>query len=425
MSFASSLFGVTYGGSQSGSSDDWITAGMTGAGGPTFAGAAVNEQIALRVTAVYRAIALISEAVAMLPIDVLQRVGDRREDRGDHPIAQILRNPNELMTAADLQGTIQMHALQYGNGFMDIQRNGRGDPIALWPLLPDRTRLIGRKGMVDEREIVCETTIEGRMHRIDPADIIHIHGLAFDGLRGYSPLFLARQAVGLALGLEEFGSKFFGNDAKSGGFLQHPGKLGDGARKNLQDSMGAQGGLTNAHRVKILEEGMEFKATTVSPEDSQFLATRGFQVEEIARLYGVPLHMIQSQAKTTSWGSGVAQMSLGFLIYTLSPWLVRSEQELGRKLFTEAELGAGFFLRYNVNALLRADAKTRAEFYTKGLNKATGWMARNEVRALEDLNPDDIENKAPAPGGPPPFAEPDDDTEEPDDEPDDDEDDGE
>ena len=418
MSFASSLFGITYGGSQSGSSDGWITAGMMGAGGPTFAGAAVNEQLALRVTAVYRAIALISEAVAMLPIDVLQRVGDRREDRGDHPIAQLLRNPNELMTAADLQGTTQMHALQYGNGYQDIQRNGRGEPVALWPLLPDRTRPIGQKGMTDERVIVYETTVAGRWHRIIPADIIHIHGLAFDGLRGYSPLFLARQAVGLALGLEEFGAKFFGHDAKSGGHIEHPGKLGPEAQKNLQDSMAAQGGLQNAHRVKILEEGMKFVPTTISPEDSQFLATRGFQVEEIARLYGVPLHMIQSQAKTTSWGSGVAQMSLGFLIYTLSPWLVRSEQELGRKLLTEEEITAGFFLKYNVNALLRADAKTRAEFYTKALSKATGWMGRTEVRALEDLNPDDIENEASAPVGMGPFREPD----EPDEEPDDDED---
>ena len=138
---------------------------------------------------------------------------------------------------------------------------------------------------------------------------------------------------------------------------------------------------------------MKFNATTIAPEDSQFLMTRTFQVEEIGRLYGIPLHMLQSHAKSTSWGSGLAQMSLGFLIYTLAPWLTRWEQELTRKLFSEAEQDAGYYVRHNVNALLRSDPATRASYYTAALNMSTGWMVRDEVRALEDMNPDGIENE--------------------------------
>lgn len=417
MSLASSLFAVSFGGSQSSSGDGWISQGLFGVvGGPTYAGVAVDEQRALKFTAVYRSVALISEAVAMLPIDVMQRIGNRREDRSDHPIAILLKNPNPLMTAFDLWCAVQAHSLQYGNGYLEIQRTQGGTPIALWPLLPDRTRPTTMEAGFDDRRVVYQTVVSGKFFKILPADVVHIHGLGFDGLRGYSPIQLARQGVGLALGLEEFGAKFFGNDARSGGFVEHPGKLGAEAQKNLQDSFEAQGGLKNAHRIKVLEEGMKFNATTITPEDSQFLLTRSFQVEEIARLYGIPLHMLQSQAKSTSWGSGIAQMSLGFLIYTLQPWLTRWEQELGRKLLTKGERADGFFIRFNVNALLRADAKTRADFYEKALDTAAGWMGRQEVRALEDLNPDDIENIAPQPLGMAP-APPDDDDDETDDDP--------
>jgi HK97 family phage portal protein len=422
MGLASSLFAVAFGGSQSSSSDGWISQGLFTGGEPTFAGVAVDEQKALTFSAVFRSVVLISDAVSMLPIEVRQRVGDRRVERPNHPVAKLLENPNELMAPINLFGAVQGHTLQYGNGYLDIQRTQGGEPIKLWPLLPDRTRpaAVVSDG---ERRIAYRTVVDGQVITAEPANVAHIRGLSFDGIRGYSPLWLARQSVGLALGLEEFGAKFFGNDAKSGGFLEHPGKLGDAARKNLTDSMDAQGGIENAHRVKILEEGMKFNPTTVSPEDSQFLLTRTFQVEDIARFYGIPLHMLQSQAKTTSWGTGIAQMSLGFVIYTLLPWLIRWEQELARKLFTEQEIEEGFFLRFVVNALLRAAAIDRAKFYTAALNTSTGWMDRQEVRDLEDLNPDEIENTAPQTMGMVPPPDDDDEPEEPIDE-DEDEDDG-
>lgn len=402
MSFAASLFAVTGRSVTTASNDGWESVFGVPFGGRTFAGTWVDEQTALTVSAVFRAVALISEAVAMLPIDVFQRVaeGDRpgaptiRVEHPDHPAARLLRRPNQHMNSVDLRSAVQSHALQYGNGYVEVQRNQGGEPIALWPLFPDRTRPqpVTAGG---ERVIVYRTMVDGKPFDVQPPDVAHVRGLGFDGIRGYSPLALARQGIGLAKALEEFGAKFFGNEARSGGFLEHPGKLSPEAHKNLRESMEAQGGLDNAHRLKILEEGMKYNAITIAPEDAQFLLTRSFQVEEIARLYGIPLHMLQSHAKSTSWGSGIAQMSLGFLIYTVAPWLVRWEQELETKLLTEEERRGGYFIKHNVNALLRADAATRAKFYTAALNRATGWMSRNEVRALEDLNPDDVVNEGP------------------------------
>jgi HK97 family phage portal protein len=416
MSFIGSLFGVAFGPSQSSSGDGWISQGLFGVGGgPTFAGVLVDEQRALTFSAVYAAVSIIAEAVGMLPIDLMRKDGENSVEVTDHPVARVLKKPNPIMNAVDQTTAIQGHGLQYGNGYEEIQRTEGGEPIALWPLRPDSTSPVA----VDrdsERRIVYQTTVGSEQISLEPSNVIHIRGLGFDGLRGYSPLFLARQGVGLGLALEEFGSKFFGNDAKSGGFLEHPGKLSDEAVARLQKQKEAQGGLSNAHRMKILEEGMKFNPTTISPEDSQFLMTRTFQVEEIARIYKVPLHMLQSQAKSTSWGSGIAQMSLGFAIYTLGVWLVRWEQELTWKLLKPEEIAQGYYIKINVNALLRADAKTRADVYTKALNTSTGWMSRNEVRALEDLNPDEIENTAPQPFGEAPPADDDDELEETDDE---------
>jgi HK97 family phage portal protein len=372
----------------------------------TFAGPHVDEKRAMTITAVFRSVSLIAEAVAMLPIVVMQRDGERRERVEDHPLNELFANPNDLMNPVDLRAATQAHALQYGNGYQNIQRTAAGQPVRLWPLLPDRTRLTPMEVGKGDRELIYVTTIDGEQFSLDPADVAHIRGLSFDGIRGYSPLQLARQGLGLALALEEYGSKFFSNDAKSGGVIEHPGPLSKPAQDRLREAWNAQSGLGRAHMVKVLEEGMKFNATSIPPEDAQFLMTRTFQVEEVARLYGIPLHMLQSQAKSTSWGSGIAQMSLGFLIYTVMPWLLRWEQELGRKLLTEQERDDGMYLRHNVSALLRSDPATRSAFYTAALNSATGWMTRAEVRALEDLNPDDIENMTPnaVPFASPPAA---------------------
>lgn len=379
------FFGGLFAGSYSVSNEGhWLTHAVAPL---THAGTAVSEQTALRLTAVYSAIRIISESVSQLPVDILRRDGDRNLNQRKHPLRPLFnKQPNPWMSAVNMRCTLQAHALGWGNGYAEIQRNQAGDPIGLWPLLPDRTRPVCEQAG-ETLDFYYETTINGRQFRLAPGNVLHVLGLSFDGLTGYSPLWMARQAAGLGLALEEFGAKFFGNDSKSGGFLKHPGRLSKQAQKNLEESMDEQGGLDNAHRMKVLEEGMEYQPITIAPEDAQFLKTREFQVEEIARLYGVPLFMLQSHSKDTSWGTGISEQSLGFLRYTVNPWLTRWEQEGDRKLFDERERELDYYMAHDPSSMLRSDAKGRAEFYTKALNPQTGWMERDEVRRWEDLNP--------------------------------------
>jgi HK97 family phage portal protein len=384
MSFLAKLFATS--GSDAVSSDNhWMFRTFS----PTHAGTRVGEHNAMTLPVVYSAVGIIADSVAQLPIAVMWAADGKREERRDHAASQVLSNrPNPYMMPFTLRGTIQSHALLWGNGYMEIQRDGAGRPIGLWPLLPDRTDRWSPNPAEGYR-----TTINGSMEHLPVENVVHIPALGFDGLRGYSPVWMARQAVGLGLALEEFAGKFFANDAKSGGFLEHPAKLSEEAKEKIIESMDRQGGLTNAHRMKVLEEGMKFHQTTIPPEDAQFLESRNFQIEEIARLYRVPLHMLMNQSKDTAWGSGIAQMMLGFLTFTLAPWIIRWEQELSAKLLTAKEIADGYYLKFNVSALLRGDATARQAFYTAALSPQTGWMSRNEVRALEDLNPDDVQNQ--------------------------------
>jgi HK97 family phage portal protein len=191
----------------------------------------------------------------------------------------------------------------------------------------------------------------------------------------------------MGLAMEKFGAKFFANDSKSGGFLQHPGKLGDEGVKNVAAGFNAQGGPDNAFKIKVLEEGMKFISTTIPPDDAQFLSSREFQVAEIARIYRVPLVLLQSMEKSSSWGSGIEQMMIGFVVWTIQPWLVRWEQEMNRKLLSDAERAAGYFIKFNLNALLRGDMKARGQFYKDLFG--IGAINPNEIRSLEDMNPYD------------------------------------
>lgn len=384
-----SIFGSIFGGPVA-------TPGTSGffgmlSGPRTDAGTHVSEWNAVKLPAVYACVGLISDAIAQLPIHVYQRKKDgTREHRGDHVVEHLLnRQPNNRMTAFALRKTFLNHVLLWGNGYTEVQKRGDGTPAGLWLALPDRTW----PQLQPDGTLVYHTTIRrpgrdgAQTVTIEPPDVLHVPALGFDGVVGYSPVAVARQAIGLGLAMEEFGAKFFGNDAKSGGFLKHPGKLSETAKQNIAESMMNQGGLDNAHRPKVLEEGMEFQQTTIPPEDAQFLESRDFQVAEIARIYRVPLHMIQSVSGSTSWGSGLAEMSMGFARFTLDPWMIPIEQEFNNKLFTERERDQGFYVRHDTSDLLRSDMEARSKYYTAALNPATGWLTREEVRQAEDRNP--------------------------------------
>ncbi|PSJ64497.1 phage portal protein [Mesorhizobium ephedrae] len=401
MSLFASLFGSTYQNAGSLTSPSGWLMQIIG-GGKTNSGVAVSEHTALRLTPVYACVNRISNPLAWFPLRIYRtRPAGGKEavlpgnGPGQHPFAsRIGVRPNDLMSSRTVRKTTQGHALLWGNGYGEIERNGRGQAVGLYPLLPDRTGPVRRDG-----EHWYETTIDGRRHRLDPDNVIHIMDQSQDGYVGMSQIALHREAVALGIATETFGGKFFANDAKSGGFLLHPGRLGPQAHQNLTRPGGekerssespasrleSQGGLENAHRVKVLEEGMKFVQTTIPPEDAQFLGTREFQIAEIARIFDVPLILLQSHEKTTSWGSGIEQLMIGFIRQTVGPWVDAWEQELNWKLFTEEEKEQGFYVKFNVNALLRGDMKTRAEFYNKIF--AVGGFSPNRILQLEDEDP--------------------------------------
>lgn len=377
-----SLLAVIFGNSHSVDDDNgWFTRNF---GGVTHADVRVDEFNSLEVTVVYSAIGILSDSMAVLPADIIEVKDDgTRKDDSKHSLHRVLNlRANPFMSAFTFKNTLTAHLTGWGNGYAEIQRDQKGDVIALWPLLPDRTRPVRKNGSVR-----YETVIDGQMISLPAENVLHIPAMGFDGLIGYSQLYLARQAIGLAKGAEEYGSKFFANEARSGGFVQYPGTLGPVGQKNLADSVNEQGGLKNAQRIKVLEEGAKFVATTIPPEEAQFLQTRTFQIEEIARMYRVPLFMLQSQSKSTAWGTGLGEMTVGFVKFTLQPWIMRWEQELTFKCLMPSEIDKGVAVKFNVNAFLRGDSKSRSEFYAKALNPQAGWMEQNEVRALEDLNP--------------------------------------
>lgn len=353
-------------------------------GARTKAGIHVNEFSALNLPAVYACVSRIANPIGMFPIQVFQRSANGvAEAADDHRLNTILRRrPNPYMTPRTLKKTGQTHALLWGNAYLEIQRNNRGEAVGLWPLLPWATS-VERKG----EGLRYRTIIDGQSFPLPGEDVIHVMDLSLDGYCGLSQIQLARASVGLAQAAEQFGEKFFSNDAKSGGFLQHPGKLGDKAVGNIQESFEEQGGLDNAHRVKVLEEGMKYVSTTIPPDDAQFLSTREFQIAEIARIYNVPLSLLQSNTRDTSWGSGIEQMMIAFVVHTLQPWAEAWEQEINWKCFSEREREQGYFVKFNMNALLRGDMAARAAFYESGLNN--GWMLRSEPREKEDLPPVD------------------------------------
>lgn len=365
-------------------------------GGKTNAGVAVSEHSALKLPVVYACVNRIGNPISWFPLRMYRR---KRRGKGNelvtpdmHPFASRLGvRPNDLMSSRTVRKTTQAHALLWGNGYQEIERNGRGQAVGLYPLLPDRTAPVRENGDHHYR-----TTINGRQVRLDPDNVVHIMDQSQDGYVGISQIAMAREAVGMGLAMEAFGGKFFANDAKSGGFLMHPGRLTTNARQNIRGRDGeqrpavenpaagleAQGGLDNAHRVKVLEEGMKFISTTIPPEDAQFLGSREFQIAEIARIFDVPLILLQSHEKTSSWGSGIEQLMIGFIRQTVGPWVDAWEQELNWKLFTDDEKDQGYFVKFNMNALLRGDMKTRADFYQKIFG--VGGFSPNRILQLED-----------------------------------------
>lgn len=346
-----------------------------GLAGSTASGVAVTPENSLRNTAVLAAVRVLAESVASLPLIVYQREQRGKQRLPDHPLYRLLHDaPNSEMTAFEWRELGMMHLALWGNFYCEIELNGAGRPVALWPLRPDRMQL-----WRDDADNLWYhyADLDRPLH---PSRVFHVRGMGSTGVLGYSLIALARQAVGLGLAAEEFGSRFFGNGAVPGLVLQHPGELGDDAHERLRRSWeDRHGGLEAAQRVAILEEGMTVEKIGIPPEDAQFLATRQFQVNEIARIFRVPLHMLADLERATF--SNIEHQSIDFVVHTLRPWLVRWEQAIQRQLVSDPRLFAEFL----VDGLLRGDTKSRYESYA--IARQWGWLSANDIRELENSNP--------------------------------------
>ncbi|HEX7119403.1 MAG TPA: phage portal protein [Longimicrobiales bacterium] len=338
-------------------------------------GVRVTPENALETTTVWAAVRMISSTVATLPLVTYRHTDAGKERAREHPVYDLLHSrPNPEMSSFIWREMTMAHLLLYGNAYAEIERNGRGDPVALWPLFPTNVRWERIGG-----EKVYIVRVEGQEVPLPAENILHIPGFSLDGHTGLFPIDLARNSIGLAKATEEFGASFFGNGAAPSGVLTHPGKLGPEGAANLRESwQKLYGGLSNAQRVAILEEGMQWNPLGVPPEHAQFLETRKFSVSEIARIFLIPPHLIGDLERATF--SNIEHQSIQYVTHCIEPWTRRIEQEINYKLFDDRSHFAEFVLE----GLLRGDSAARSAYYREMVN--IGALTINEVRELENMN---------------------------------------
>lgn len=364
-----------------GQPSDW----MWEAFGGIKAGSGVNvtPQSALRFSAVWACVRVISETIATLPVHVYERSDAGRDRRDDLPEARVLFRPSRIMTSVVLRESLTAHVLLWGNCYAAILRNGAGDPVELIPVEPPYVRVRRQPN----GELAYDIRMTDRMVTLNQADVIHVPGLGFDGIQGLSPVRFAAQSIGLAIAAEEYGGTFFGNASTPSGFISVPGALTQDQAKVLREQwQSVYGGTQNAHRTAVIPQGGKFEKITIPNNEAQFIESRKFQVTEIARWFRVPPHMIADLDRATF--SNIEHQSLEFVQHTLRPWLVRWEQELNRKLFPDDQdtgQPSPYYVEFNVDGLLRGDVKARADYYVKG--RQWGWLSANDVRRMENMPP--------------------------------------
>ncbi|RDH41603.1 phage portal protein [Zooshikella ganghwensis] len=348
------------------------------------AGVSVTKSTAMCVSAVYACVRLISGAIATLPFEVFRKEGSSRKKDASHSLYGILRKqPNPKVSSVVFWETACTHILLQGNSYAIIHRNRQGDPLALTIIDPSRVEV----DVKNDRLLYFITLEDGQYLPFDMDDILHIPGIGWNGRKGLSVISsVGQNSIGCAIAADEYAGRFFSNDATPRGYLSYPNKISADQADEIRNYwFKKHQGLENKHLPAVITGGGEFKETTLSPQDSQIIQTRKFQVCDIARIFGVPPHLVGETEKSTSWGTGIEQQSIGFVQYTLRPHLTRIEQEVNRKLFRSDS----FFAEFNVNGLLRGDIKGRNEAYRIALggNQEPGWMTVNEVRKLDNLPP--------------------------------------
>ena len=346
--------------------------------GQSVTGKFVNEKSAMQTTIVFACVRIIAETIASLPLHTYKYVGEGKQKVYDHPLYRLLHDePNLEMTSFILRETMMTHLLLWGNAYCQIIRNGKGDIIGLYPLMPDK--------MTVDRDakgrLYYAYQKEGLTYYLNSNEVLHIPGLGFDGIVGYSPIALAKNAIGLNIAAEDYGGRFFANNATPSGILSTEGTIKDPTK--VRDAwQSAYGGVSNSHKVAVLEDGLKYQQISMPNSDAQFLETRKFQIEEICRIFKVPPHMVADLSKSSF--SNIENQSISFVVHTIRPWLVRLEQAMDKTLFKESEKGV-FFVSFNASALMRGDYKSRMDGYAIGIQN--GFFSVNDVRRMENMDP--------------------------------------
>jgi HK97 family phage portal protein len=354
---------------------------MFGGGAATYTGKYVTEFSAMQTITVFACVRVLSESIASVPLVIYKRKSDGSRERAtSHPLYTLLHDlPNPRMTSFTMRETMMAHLVTWGNAYGQIIRNKSSGAIeAIYPLRPDR--MFPYINEITD-EIVYLYTKNGKEITLYPEDVLHIPGLGFDGIKGYSVIAMARQSIGLAQATEEYGARYFGNGARPGGVFKTSQKLSQPAYDRLKAQVKEDhGGLENSHKFKILEEGMEYQQIGLPPEDSQFLETRKYQRSEIAGLFNVPPHMIGDLENATF--SNIENQSLSFVVNTMRSWYVRWEQALNWKTLNNDKR---YYCEFLMDALLRGDSAARAAFYKSMFG--IGVYSQNDIRVKENDNP--------------------------------------
>lgn len=358
---------------------DWLYKAFTGAS-ETASGESVGPDTALTLSSYFAAIRAISEDVAKLPLILYRRLEPRGKLRASsEPIYRLLHDsPNPEMSSMSFRETMTLHAIGWGNGLAEISRDAKGQPVALWPLDPNRVRI--DRGP-DRRLRYRVFTLDAGEIILRPSDVLHIHGLGFDGVTGYSVAHLARESIGGALATEKAGSALFANSSVPSGVLELPSNVNKNIIETIRESWESKHkGSGNTGKTAVLAGGVTFKPLALPNKDSQWIESREFSVNELARWLRIPPHKIGHLRNATF--SNIEQQSIEYVTDTLQPWLTRWEQEIARKLLTDR---SELFAEHLVDGLLRGDTTSRYNAYRAGI--LAGWMTRNEARILENMNP--------------------------------------
>jgi HK97 family phage portal protein len=353
-------------------------------GSESLSGEQVNEYTALNYSAVYNAISLISGTIGALPLHLMQKKGDKKRIADDRVMYRVMHDEwNPYITAMAGRETLMAHVLSWGNGYAEKVFNGYGELVQLWPITPDRVTPEMRDG-----SLVYRIRVDSKDIIMPREKILHVPGLGFDGLVGYSVIAMARKSIGLSMAMETFGSTYFGNGTHPGMIVEHPGQLSPQAHTNLKNSLTeTYSGLGKAHRMMLLEDGMKAQKITIDPEDSQFLESRQFQIPEIARWFNLPPHKLKDLTKSSF--SNIESEQISFVTDSILPWLVRLEANYNMQLLNASDKSlSGYgrlYFKHIVEGLLRGDAASRSAYYAVMLDK--GVMSINEVREKEDLDP--------------------------------------